>query len=110
MTSEKLDALTSPQLMSYAYGSTVLTCLLAGSLAGWFLRPPEYVERIVPGETVTEYVTVPEPVEVLPLLPECAGFDFDPDVSGMAFTDFIVYTGELYAWGATCSNALNALK
>ena len=68
------------------------------------------MEKAVPSDPITEYVTVFEPVEVPPLLPECAGFDFDPDVSGMAFDAFIVWAGELYAWAAACSNAVAALN
>ena len=53
-----------------------------------------------------EYVTVPKPVEVMPPLPECANFDFNPDVGGMLGDEFVIYTAELWQWGAGCSNAV----
>ena len=61
-------------------------------------------------ETVTRYVNVPVVRVVLPPLPECAGFDFDGEVGGMPFGDFIVWTGELYAWASGCSSALAKAK
>jgi len=57
-------------------------------------------------EAVTEFITVEKRVEVMPDLPECAGFDFDPSIGGMNGAELIGYTAKLYQWGADCSNAL----
>lgn len=108
MISEQLKNLKTPRSRTFGPALLALTLVGVGFRLGWSLRPPEYVERVVQAPPVVEYVTVP--VEVLPPLPACAGFDFDPDVSGMAFDAFILWAGELYAWAAACSNALIALQ
>lgn len=76
---------------------------------GWFLRPPETVEKIVT-ETVVRYVDVPVTIYKVPALPECANFDFDPDISGMSGIEVISFTARLYQWGSNCSNALATLE
>lgn len=83
--------------------------LISGLVAyriGLALNPQIKVET----ETVTEYITINEVREVLPPLPECANFDFNPRVGGMPMDEFIAWSAEVYGWGAGCSGALKALQ
>jgi len=62
----------------------------------------------VVNKVVERSVEVPRVVEVLPPLPECSNFDFNPEIGGMTGSQLIVYTFRLYKWGSQCSSALSS--
>ena len=94
----------SKMLKSTAFriGLLGLILLAAGFLTGYLWKDSK------PPETITVERTVPvtEIVEVMPAIPECAAFKFDPDIGGMAGDQLVILTARLYQWGSGCSSAL----
>ena len=82
---------------------------VVGCLTTLYFHHPEPIP-VADTKKVTAYLPVEVEVEVLPALPECANFNFDPDISGIDMSELILYTAKLYQWGAGCNNALASAK